>query len=298
VRGELAEAESLLRRCLNEHPGFLGAVLPFASAVLARGADPADVVAEVEESVQETTPSVRFMLGTALYEAGHAEEAEEQFRAVLAAQPDSDPARVALSEALLTQRRYDEAAEAARSVATGGGLAPAARRTEVFAALVQTDREGAEAALVRAGEGGLPSEEAALFSAWLTTTAGRPLAMPLPAESAPMLAVVMEALLRVEEVDAFVSLLPVLDAVELSWRDRQELLATVYLRRGFLDSAADEWIAVCDEAGPDARALIGLAQVAHARELPEDALLFAREAQALEPENAAAERIVERLAAR
>jgi hypothetical protein len=56
----------------------------------------------------------------------------------------------------------------------------------------------------------------------------------------------------------------------------------MYFHQGFLESAADEWIAVCG-AGPDARALVGLAQVALARGFDEDALVFAEEAVALEP---------------
>ena len=51
------------------------------------------------------------MLGTALYEAGASAAGEAQFRAVLARQPHSGRARVALAEALLAQRRYAEAAE-------------------------------------------------------------------------------------------------------------------------------------------------------------------------------------------
>ena len=47
-------------------------------------------------------------------------------------------------------------------------------------------------------------------------------------------------------------------------RERRELLAAMYLRRGFLESAADEWIAAVQEDGADARALFGLAQVAPA----------------------------------
>ena len=61
----------------------------------------------------------------------------------------------------------------------------------------------------------------------------------------------------------------------------------MYLRRGFLESAADEWIAVAETA-PDARAMIGLAQVAVAQGLPDDARSFAAEAVALEPGNSTA----------
>jgi hypothetical protein len=69
----------------------------------------------------------------------------------------------------------------------------------------------------------------------------------------------------------------------------------MYLRRGFLESAADEWIAVVQELGPDAAALTGLALVAAARELPEDALIFAREARQLDPADEKASLLVRNL---
>jgi hypothetical protein len=71
----------------------------------------------------------------------------------------------------------------------------------------------------------------------------------------------------------------------------------MYLRRGFLDSAAEEWIGVVEDTGPDAGAMLGLAQVAAARELREDALVFATEARELDPSNAGAARLIESLAA-
>jgi hypothetical protein len=88
-------------------------------------------------------------------------------------------------------------------------------------------------------------------------------------------------------VDAFVVLLGVFGAVAADPRERHEYLATMYLRRGFLGAAADEWIAVAESA-PDCRAMIGLAKVAVAKGLPEDARGFAAEAVALEPGNSAA----------
>ena len=90
-----------------------------------------------------------------------------------------------------------------------------------------------------------------------------------------------EALLRVEEFDAFEGLLPALAATGLPARRRHSILAEIYLRRGFLKSAADEWAASCEEEGPDAEALTGLARVATARGLTEDAQLFEQGAKEL-----------------
>jgi tetratricopeptide (TPR) repeat protein len=288
------EAESLLERCLDDHPGFLGAVHPYAGAMLANGREPAAVVEQVESRVAKLTPSVRFMLGVALYEAGAADAAEAQFRAVLDQQPGSVPARVALAESILSQARYAEAVAVAAGVADGAPAAGAARRTELFGLLVSGELEAAGKLLERA-HAELPAGEGELFAAWHSAATGGDLPAAMPLESAQMLATSLEALLRVQEVDAFGLLVPLIDRVGLSARDRRELLASMYMRRGYLESAADEWIGVIQELGPDAPALTGLALVAKARELPDDALVFAREARDLDPGYAAASRLLHSL---
>ena len=289
-----AEAEALLTRCIDEHPTFLGAVHPLAVAMLASGREPAAVVAKIESCVATLSPTVRFMLGTALYEAGAADAAEAQFRAVLDQQPGSVPARVALAEALLSQARYEDAAAEASKVGEGEPAAGAARRTEVFGLLVSGELDDAARVLDSSGSQ-LPAGEAALFGAWLAAARGGALPSTLPGESAQMLVTSLEALLRVREVDSFGLLVPLVERVGLSPRDRRELLASMYMRRGYLESAADEWISVIQELGPDAPALTGLALVAAAKEMPDDALVFAREASQLDPGYAAASRLVTRL---
>jgi hypothetical protein len=78
-------------------------------------------------------------------------------------------------------------------------------------------------------------------------------------------------------------------------REVRELMASMYMRRGFLESAADEWIAAVQDFGPDARALTGLALVATARDMRDDALAFAREATVLDPGHEAASLLVRNL---
>jgi hypothetical protein len=92
----------------------------------------------------------------------------------------------------------------------------------------------------------------------------------------------LEALARLEDFDGFERLAGVAEALDLPWRERRELLAGVYLRRGFLDSAAAEWIAAVEAEGPDARAMHGLARIADARGFAEDAAVFRAEAAELE----------------
>jgi tetratricopeptide (TPR) repeat protein len=137
-RGEAPRAVELCGDCLREHPGFTGAVLPYASALLATGTDPETVRDAVEEHLgADLSPAAHFMLGTALCERGAAGAAETQFRAVLARQPHSGRARVALAEVLLAQRRYGEAAEIAGALPVEDPLAAAACRSELFARLAR-----------------------------------------------------------------------------------------------------------------------------------------------------------------
>jgi hypothetical protein len=107
----------------------------------------------------------------------------------------------------------------------------------------------------------------------------------------------LEALARIEAFEAFEILAARFETLDLPWREKRERLANVYLRRGFLDSAADEWIRVCEEEAPDADAMIGLAQIAWAKGLDEDAAAFAEEAYALDPSDPTTGLLVERLAA-
>ena len=103
-----------------------------------------------------------------------------------------------------------------------------------------------------------------------------------PSSSAPAALASLDRLLELQEFDAFESLAVVWHSSPLPERDRRELLAGVYMARGFLDSAAEEWLAVA-AAEPTAPALAGLARVAHARGLADDARVLLDEALRLDP---------------
>ena len=137
-QGRRAEAVALLRQCLTEYPRYLGAVMPLAQTMLADDVEPKSVVAAIEDLVADMTPSVRFMLGASLYEAGHPVVAEAEFRRVQAAQPDNGAVHVALAEALLSQSRWGDAVEAARQ-ADRGGFATLAARSLLFGAIMAGD---------------------------------------------------------------------------------------------------------------------------------------------------------------
>jgi Tfp pilus assembly protein PilF len=100
----------------------------------------------------------------------------------------------------------------------------------------------------------------------------------------------LESLLRVQDFENFEKLVPLLNTTPLAERERRELLAQMYLRRGFLRSAGREWMAVCEQQ-PDVRALVGLAHVALANGQSAAASTFAENALALDPENETARKL-------
>jgi len=282
--GELEQAIELLERCLREQPDFVGSVLPYASALLADGCEPGAVVRRLESLLAEISPAARFMLATALYEGGAASAGEAQFRIVLRQRPHSGRALVALGETLLAQRRYAEAAVEAAKLDIDDPLATAAARTGLFACIVVGDRPGAARALVRARGAGMGAAELDLFVAWSElASSGRTAIWPSSEALAP-LEVMLEALLRVRELDAFEVLHGLLERCPLSERERHDMLAEMYLRRGFVAAAAEQWMAVCRHE-PDVRALLGLARVAAAAGMSREAGEFAQAVLACDPDN-------------
>src|SRR5262249_584303 len=125
-------------------------------------------------------------------------------------------------------------------------------------------------ALAAATVAGVGEETLALHAAWRDGVA-------LPVETAPAALEALDRLLELQEFQAFESLVGLWTTLPLPERDRRELLAGIYMARGFLDSAAEEWLAVA-ASDPTAPALTGLARVAHARGLSDDARILLDEA--------------------
>lgn len=281
-QGDVAEAEELYRRCLREHPAYLAPVLPLVSLLLARGASEQEVAA----AVPSASPGAALLAAVAFLEAGRAREAEAWFRATLARQPANPVARIGLVEALLSQRRYREAAAEA-ALGEDTPLAAAAASARLFAYAVLGQDAELRRTLQQAAEAGVEEPELALYAAWTALLAGEELPDALPEAALPRALTVLEALLRVQELEAFAACLRLYERIEVEPRRKREELARLYLRRGFLDSAAEEWLAVA-RAEPDAACLVGLAQVAYARGLREEAATFVDGALALSPEHAGA----------
>jgi tetratricopeptide (TPR) repeat protein len=290
--GDNARAEEHYRTSLAEHPAFIAPVIRLAQLMLERGATPAEVAAEVPTD----RPSAALLLATACYEAGHFEAGEQWFRSVLERQPANGAARIGLSEALLSQKRYADAAAEAALEPADSVLAAEAASAQLFAHAAAGDTASLRSTLTGAGAV-VPPHEAEFYGAWGDQLEGNASAWPLTPTAALVALTVLEALLRVQEIKVFAALLPVYERISLPEGDRADALADIYFRRGFLESAADEWIAAHQRA-PEARFLVSLAQVAIARGLPDDAIELAQGALALEPGHPVAQRVIEVLADR
>jgi tetratricopeptide (TPR) repeat protein len=277
--GRLDEAAAQLEHVLEHHPDFIGAVEPYARVLLRSGTPAAEVAARVARQVPAPTPSQRFLIAVPFYEAGAVAEAAAELRAVLEAQPGAHAARVALAEAQLSQGDLAGAAHTALAVPADAPHGPAAAQTVVFARLA-ADATGPELdeAFAYARAAGLDGAQLAALSAWRGDDGHG----AVPAAAAGLVTVMLEALARLEAFDAFERLAGVVERLDLPWREQRELLAGVYYRRGFLESAAREWFGVVERlGGPDERALLGMALLADAQGLPEDAQTLRDEAAAL-----------------
>jgi tetratricopeptide (TPR) repeat protein len=278
AQGRLDEAEQHYREALAAHPSFAAPALSLATLMFRRGATPA----EVEGALPAGRTSALLLAASACFEAGHSADAAAWFARVLEEQPGNGAARVGLVEALLALRRYDEAVDEARVREAGSPVEQSLAAAELFIHALRADAPSLAAALETFPES-LP--EAAIFGAWHALLAGARVPGELPAELFGTAVTLLEALLRVSEFDAFETLHGLYERIDVAPSLRSDVLAAVYFRRGFLDSAADEWIA-CVEAEPTAGALLGLAHVALAKDLPEDAAALLDEALLLEPVNA------------
>ena len=288
--GDDEAARQLLAWCLERYPAFHGVVAPYLSLLLRAGMRPEAAVGEVERRVDSVTPAVRFILGSALQDAGALAAAERQFRSVVADQPDDARARVALAETLLRLGDNAGAASQAALVSEDHMCAAATAHIELCALISDGNLEAASHALTRARTG-LSQNEREVFGTWLAIASGGPSPRSLPVAAATVLTAILETLLRARSFQQFELLLPALENSDLSTRQRRELLGEIYLRHGFLASAGKEWMAVCADR-PDAGALLGLARVAVANDQPQDAAVFASGALELEPENVAAAEIL------
>jgi tetratricopeptide (TPR) repeat protein len=295
TRREYDDALALLERCLSEHPSFSAAVEPYMSTLLVQGRSGEAALAELGQRLPAPmSTSARFLVANALQAGGALAAAEQQYRVVLEARPSATHVRVSLAELLIGLGRNVDAVAEARQVDETDPHSAQAARLELWATIAAGELDAVADALTRAATRGVPYTHRQVFEHWAALAAGATPATPLPIAAAPMLGVVLERTLARHDFTTFEALVGILHSSELPERDQRELLASMYLRFGFLQSAAQEWMAVC-QLTPDASALLGLARVAAAHGLPEDAITFATQAVALDPASAESKTLLSQL---
>ena len=217
---------------------------PTPRCCCAAASPPAEVVETVHALVADSSPSMRFLLAVALSEAGAVAEAEAELRAVVAAQPANAHARVALAETLLAQGRFADAAAEAAAVDPEAPCAAAAQRTELFALLTDGTPADARAARRAARRGARRLRRLggrALRRRRAGRAPGRRPPRPCSSCSTPSRACRPSMPSRTSWPCSRPSPCP--------WRERRQALAELYLRHGYADSAAEEWIAACEQGG-------------------------------------------------
>jgi tetratricopeptide (TPR) repeat protein len=293
--GQVTEARTALQWCVDNHPEFLAVAAPYTSALLRDGVAPSDVAAELDK-LEALPAGVRVTVATVLQNAGAVSEAEAQYRLALDAAPANTQTRTGLAELLLGRGAWDEAAEVASAVPADDPYAGLAVRIELCSIIGRADAQTVQAALGRATSAGLSAAEAGVFETWAAIAQGDTDTKPVPVAGAPLLAVILETLLHGADGERFVALLPALERSQLHRREQHELLAQMYLKHGLIDRAAQEWIAAASEA-PDVRSMVGLAQVALAQGMDEDAANFVTAALELDPTSAQAKALHSALSA-
>ncbi len=295
-RGDAADAVTLLDWCLEHHPAYLGVTGPYVTARLAAGAAAQAVVCDLQERLTELTPSARVALARALAHGGAIDEAEAQYDQVLrdGGERTVRPARAALAEMLLTHGAWSRAAIGAARIPDDDPYAALACRIATAALIAEGDLPGARAARERAAAVGLAECEREVLDAWIDAAGGAPPRTGLSIAGVPLLATLLELMLRAGQARQSEHLRMLLEGSRLPARECTQLTAEIHLRRGDLAGAAAQWLAVC-ATEPDARARLGLAEVAAAGGMPEDAVLFAQAALELDAHCLPARALLDRL---
>lgn len=133
-------------------------------------------------------------------------------------------------------------------------------REQLLEALAARDANALAEAITDAVE--LTPSQRGAYRAVQHVLAGEPGQVPLT--EAQALSTLLDELLAEQRFAAFETVLRAWDAVALDTGDRDEILARIYLGRGFVDSAAELWSRAWEDR-QDSRAVVGFARI-HARQ--------------------------------
>ena len=292
------------RRCLAEHPRFLGAVEPLARPLLAAGAEPAEVVAAVARRSSRTDRRRALHARRRALRGRRRPSAEAELRARRRrASPTTAAARVALAEALLSQAPLRRGGRRGRARVEPDVAAapPPPRAPRCSRALAAGDADAAPSGARRARRRRLPAADARaarrLARRRRRRRAARVAARRAPRRCSSSMLEALAARRGVRRLRA--ARCPLIETLALPRRERRELLAGVYLRRGFLESRRRRVDRRLRERRPRRRRAARPRPGRRARaSMPDDAVVFAAPRSSSSPAHAGAARLLERLAPR
>jgi tetratricopeptide (TPR) repeat protein len=298
VAGQPQRAVEIYRQSLTDHPEFLGIVSRLARAELAAGTPVDQLLEELEPLVEDHLASAGLLLAHALYEREQIAPAKRLYERLIDAVPGHPIARVGLVECALSSGDLDAVDLLTDQIDADDPTAPVLARAALFAALVRpVSRLASVPDLLQAAQDlHLPDAEREAFAGWEQLLSSGQLP-GLSAEAGLAVLELLNAALRMRDVEAAEQLLLLTKASELELADRAQSTAELFLRLGFLDSAAEEWLEWIDLEGPQANSVAGLAQIALAQGRKPEALALAQDALDLDQTHPLASRMVTVLAA-
>jgi tetratricopeptide (TPR) repeat protein len=293
LRGDREAAIGWLEQALRDHPSYLANGLELADILLAaEDADPDAVLARLQ-AVGNDQLTWWLFLGTAFYERGHAEHAERLFRRGLEKGRQHPATRVGLAETLLTQHRYADVEAEAGELASGTTAFLAIQRSRILAALLAGDEAVLTDAFAKLETGASPDELTALRALHQALTGHT--VEHLPQTTVPVLLRLLDALVRLEEFEAFEKAVSLIDAAIEDPALAAVTLGELYLARGFYSLAGDLALKALDSGAQDARTLALLGKSAVAEGLFADALPILEASLELDPSQTTVAQLVEQI---
>ncbi len=293
-QGDRAEAIRLWRAALKDDPKFTTPLPSLASALLASGADPSEVLAELLPHAKATISTTGVMLADILLEHGHPAQAREAYEAVLADVPESMMSKFGVAECALALGEHGEIDRIAERIDPQSYTAGLMWEPCLASALARAAESGSDEDARRLAEWAAKAAEAfgrpepPQFFAWFTAPASEEDSAPMGTDVAKCGLDCLRRLLRARAFKGVEHVVAAIRASEWEMHERENAIAWTAFSRGYVEFAADAWAGMIDAEGPTADSVLGMAQVAFASGEMDRAYELAQEAAGLEPGHEAA----------
>jgi tetratricopeptide (TPR) repeat protein len=284
------QAVEIYRESMQVDPHYLAILGGLSRALLMSGEPVEKVMQEVEPYLAQNLPAAGAIVATRIYERGEIEAALSLYRRVEQSAPGNPIIRVGLVECLLSQGELDQALELCTPLDPSNPVAHVLLRTAAFCYILQGNPEQAEELLSASEEIGMSQDESFVLSSWIQVLKGGEF-KTWNNQHAVLAAPLLESVLKLQQFDAAQGLIRLYYNAAISIAERTLIMAPIYARQGFLNSAAECWLEWIDQDGPQADSLVGLAYISRAEERYEEALALAQDAVTMDPGHEEAQRM-------